>query len=193
VSIFASNNWIDVPYQTRKKQLLDFVLDLLLRIPGTSSHMAVTLLKGLWRQLVQNNPDLISSPRHIMLEQALKFRDLWDCVPDRFCHSGSETAIALALYSFGWVTSLSLLKKCGNHAAEYAELINGHCETILGAAAFVSTIQDGCSYIRLTPPLGSVLHYSSDQRQRESALLFMRTWGKSINLLQLPIEPLNKN
>lgn len=165
------------------------MIDLLLQIPGASPHMAITLLKGLWCQLVQNNPDLISLPRHIILERALEFQDLWDCVPDKFRHSSSEAAIALALYNFGWITSLSLLEQCGNHAAEYAELINGHCGTILDAAAFVSTIEDGCSYIRLTPPLRSVLQYSSDQGQRTSALLFMRAWGQSFNLLELSTGP----
>lgn len=193
MSIFASNDWINVPFQSRKKSSLDLVIDLLLQIPGASPHMAVTLLKGLGRQLVQSTSDLISSPRHIMLEQVLGFRDLWDCVPDRFRHSSSEAAIALSLYNFGWITALSLLKQCGDHAAEYAELINGHCGSILDAAAFVSTIEDGCSYIRLTPPLRSVMQYSSDQGQRKSALLFMRAWGKSINLLQLSTGPLSQN
>jgi hypothetical protein len=193
VSIFASNDWIDVPFQNREKSSLDLVIDLLLQIPGASPRMAATLLEGLWRQLVQSNPDLISSPRHIMLKQVLGFRDLWDCVPDRFRHSRSEAAIALALYNFGWITSLSLLKQCGDHAAEYAELIDSHCGTILDAAAFVSIIEDGCSYIRLTPPLRSVLQYSSNQGQRKSALLFMRAWGKSINLLQLSTGPFGQN
>jgi len=124
-----------------------------------------------------------------MLEQTLELVDLWDYVPHRFHHSDSETATVLALNSFGWITSLSLLKQCGDHAAEYAEVINGHCGTILDAAAFVSTIEDGCSYIRLTPPLRTVLQYSSDQGQRKSALFFMRAWGKSMNLLQFSTGP----
>lgn len=174
---------------------MDLVVDLLLQIPGAvaSPCMAITSLKGLWCQLVECNPGLISSRRYTLLEQAPEFQDLWDCVPDKFSHSSSETAIALALYSFGWVVSISLLNQCGDHAAEYAELISGHCEAILDAAAFVSTIQDGCSYIRLTPPLRNVVYYGSNQTQRERAVGFIQVWGKSISLLQLSTDPLRQS
>jgi hypothetical protein len=97
------------------------------------------------------------------------------------------------MYSFGWIVSISLLNQCGDHAAEYAEIINGHCETILDAAAFVSTIQDGCSYIRMTTPLRTVLYYSSNPSQRERVTGFMRVWGKSINLLQMTVNPVGQH
>lgn len=150
-----------------------------------SPLVAVGLLKGLWCQLVQSNPSLTSSPRYTFLKTVPESQDLWNCVPDKFTHVSSETAIALALYSFGWVVSLSLLNQCGDDAAENVEIINGHCETILDAAAFVSAIQDGCSYIRMTPPLRAVSYYSSNPNQRERSIGFMQLWGKSIKLLQM--------
>lgn len=146
-------------------------------------HVSITRLKELWRQLVKCKPALTSSPGHIMVERAPQLQYLWGYVPNKLYHSSSETAIAFALYSFGWVASLSLLSQCGNLAAEYAELINGHCETILDAAAFASAIQDRCSYIRMTTPLKTVVCYSSNPTQRERAMIFMQMWGKPISLV----------
>lgn len=186
-SFFASSEWIRVPFQTTQKGLLDLVVPLLLQIPGSVTNLqtAVMLLKGLWHQLVRSNPALISSPRYDLLGRASELQDLWECIPDKISHLSSESAIAFGMYSFGWVVSLSLLNQCGDHTTEYAQLVNGHCETILDAAAFVSSIQDGCSYIRMTPPLRTVLYHSSNPKQRERAIVFMRAWGKSINLLQI--------
>lgn len=106
-----------------------------------------------------------------------KFNDMdfLNYIPS-YVASDPESAITLAFYSVAWILSLVELERFSPEGQCYGQLINTHCGVILRQAICVEKNQDGCGLIRMAFPLKSVMLFSSDMLQKESAMYRLELW-----------------
>ncbi|OJJ51283.1 hypothetical protein ASPZODRAFT_127339 [Penicilliopsis zonata CBS 506.65] len=181
-SIIATDEWINVPYRQIPKGPLDRVVDLLLKLPcilgpsatdsaqdQTSLLWIIRNLSDLWDTILQFYPHLRAG----------------DC-PDTIQPAGMAAyvigttefleppaAITIAFYSLAWITVLARLPQ----GLSYEQLITAHCNAILTAAAYIGSIKDGCSCIRLIYSLQKVISCSPSERQAREAESYIHNWG----------------
>ncbi|RHZ60706.1 uncharacterized protein CDV56_107344 [Aspergillus thermomutatus] len=166
-SVFASEEWMRIPFRRREKSPLDRIVDLLLQYPSTPTRGLVTVyghtstaLKAIWRDMNQSTTDTDT------------FRDY---IPPKTGYPDSQSAITIALYSFAWVFTLS-----AKHAQHINHLITAHCEAILAVAVYIDSIQDGCSLIRMAMPLLWVSRHSPEENQQEKACGYLQKWNMAL-------------
>lgn len=92
-----------------------------------------------------------------------------------------EIIVTLAYYSLAWLLILSQVNATTNQESQtaFSAIIQAHCASILTAAAYMDSCEDGCSYIRMILPLRLVADLmTSDRVQRESALCRLELWRR---------------
>lgn len=91
-----------------------------------------------------------------------------------------EIVVTVAYYSLAWILILNQVNATNEESeTTFTAIIQAHCSSILTAAAYMDSCEDGCSYIRMILPLRIVADFMAfNSVQRESALYHLGLWRR---------------
>ncbi|MCJ1395549.1 hypothetical protein MMC18_008435 [Xylographa bjoerkii] len=172
-SIFATEEWLTIPFAQRSKTLDDRVVDVLTVMPETLLSSGITgisatsstayehgfefsyqassfisQLEALWPEV-----EALLTPTELNYDDFepstrddLQLSRMWRCTPTGFNYPDLLTATTIAFYHLAWILILSPI--CGSEFGRqrYADLIMAHCASILAVATFVDGNNNGSVY-----------------------------------------------
>ncbi|MCJ1402858.1 hypothetical protein MMC11_006079 [Xylographa trunciseda] len=172
-SIFATKEWLTVPFEQRGKNVDDRVIDVLTVMPETLlssgitgrsststtayehgfefSYQAISFmsqLEALWPEVEALLPPAGLNNEDFRPSDGydLQLSRMWRFTPTVFNYPDLPTATTIAFYHLAWILVLSPI--CGSEVGRrrYGDLIMAHCATILAAATFVDGNNNGSVY-----------------------------------------------
>ena len=172
-SIFATEEWLVIPFAQRSKTVDDRVVDVLTVMPETILSSGITSTSPTSSNAHRHGFEFSSQATSFITELEALWPDvdalltsaglsyqgfvpyagddiqlsrMWRCTPTGFDYPDLATATTIAFYHLAWTLILASVCDSGVGRQRYESLIMAHCASILAVATFVDGHNNGSVY-----------------------------------------------